>query len=372
MTLDLSKLIRLDIEKMETYTPIVPFDVLSVRLGCPPDEIIKLDANENPYGPSPKVYQALADERYYHIYPDPESNALREGLSNYLDIAKDRIMAGSGADELIDLIMRLFIQPGDAIINCPPTFGMYSFDAGICGGQVVTVQRLADCSIDIAAIEQAIVGEHHIKLLFVASPNNPDGGVLSDEALRQLLKLPVIVVLDEAYVEFHGESYVKWVEEYPNLIVLRTFSKWAGLAGLRVGYGVFPKEIIAHLWKIKQPYNVNVAGMTAALASLNDLEYLKQNVAKIIAERERLYQELAKFEFLRPYPSRTTFILCRVVHRDAYQLKLDLERRGILVRYYTKPGLLDHIRISVGRPEQTDRLIAELEKLQEHNNELGK
>jgi histidinol-phosphate aminotransferase len=363
MTLDLSKLIRSDIEKMETYTPIVPFDVLSARLGYLPEQIVKLDANENPYGPSPNIYQALVDERYYHIYPDPESSALREGLSKYLDLDKKYIMAGAGADELLDLIMRLFIQPGDAVINCPPTFGMYSFDAGICGGQVINVSRLSDFSIDVDAIERAVAGEPQVKLVVVASPNNPDGGVLSDVDLRRLLKLPVVIVLDEAYVEFHGESRVKWVEEHSNLIVLRTFSKWAGLAGLRVGYGIFPQEIIIHGWKIKQPYNVNVAAATAVLASLSDLDYLHQNVRKIIRERERLYQELRAFTFLRPYPSRANFILCRVVSRDACQLKQELERQGILIRYYNKPGLIDHIRISVGRPEHTDRLLEELKKL---------
>lgn len=363
MTWNLNRLIRSDIEKMEAYTPIVPFDVLSARLGYSPEQIIKLDANESPYGPSPKIYQALADERYYHIYPDPESRALREGLSHYLDINKEYIMAGAGADELIDLIMRLFIEPGDAIINCPPTFGMYSFDTGICGGQVIRVSRLSDFSVDIPAIEQAVASETQTKLLFIASPNNPDGGILSDKALKRLLDLPIVIVLDEAYVEFSGKSRVQWVEEHSNLIVLRTFSKWAGLAGLRVGYGIFPKEIITHLWKMKQPYNVNVAATAAALVSLHDLECLRQHVTKIIAERERLYQELTKIEFLQPYPSQANFILCRVMGRDAYQLKLDLEQRGILIRYYNKPGLVDHVRFSVGRPEHTDRLIAEMKKL---------
>lgn len=356
-------LIRDDIERMEAYTPIVPFDVLSTRLGFPPEQIIKLDANENPYGPSPKVYQALADERFYHIYPDPESRALRKKLSEFLGIGQEYIMAGSGADELIDLIIRLFIQPGDAIINCPPTFGMYSFDAGIGGAHTITVARSADFSIDCSAIERAVNGECRAKLLFLTSPNNPDGGVMSDETLRRLLHLPLIIVLDEAYVEFYGKSRAAWVETHPNLIVLRTFSKWAGLAGLRVGYGTFPKAIIRHLWKIKQPYNVNVAATAAALASLNDLDYLQQNVSKIIAERKRLYRELKRIEFLRPYPSCSNFILCQVVDRHAHHLKLELEKRGILLRYYDKPGLLDHIRVSVGLPVHTDRLLAELRTL---------
>lgn len=363
MTDNLNKLVRSDIEKMESYTPIVPFDVLSAQLGYSPEYIVKLDANETPYGPSPKIYQALANEQYYHVYPDPESRALRQELSHYLDIDKEHIMAGSGADELIDLIMRLFIQAGDAIVNCPPTFEMYGFDAGICGGHVINVPRLSDFSIDVPAIERAVAGGTQAKLMFLASPNNPDGSVLSDKDLKRLLELPLMIILDEAYIEFSGKSRVKWIEEHANLIVLRTFSKWAGLAGLRVGYGIFPKDIITHLWKIKQPYNVNVAAMAAALTSLHDLECLQQNVTKIVAERERLYQKLARLDFLHPYPSQATFILCRVIGRDAYQLKLALEQRGILVRYYTKPELRDCIRISIGLPEHTDRLIAEMKKL---------
>ena len=191
-------------------------------------------------------------------------------------------------------------------------------------------------------------------------PQQPDGGILSDDDLGRLLDLPLAVILDEAYVEFHGTSRVRSVLQHENLIVLRTFSKWAGLAGLRVGYGVFPEVIMPQLWKIKQPYNVNVAGTVAALESLNDAEHLMGTVAKIVKERERLYLELTQLDFLRPYPSQANYILCRVVDRDARQLKLDLEGRGILVRYFSKPGLTDHIRISIGRPEQTDTLLAAL------------
>ena len=199
--------------------------------------------------------------------------------------------------------------------------------------------------------------------MFVHSPHNPDGSVTSREELLRLLELPLVVVIDEAYAEFSGTSLVDLVPEHPNLIVLRTFSKWAGLAGLRIGYGVFPLGIIRHLWKIKQPYNVNVAAQAAALASLQDLDYLRANVQRIVAERERLYAELGKFDFLRPYPSRSNFVLCRVLERDAHQLKLSLEREGILVRYFDKPRLRDCIRVSVGKPEHTDALLAALRRL---------
>jgi histidinol-phosphate aminotransferase len=198
----------------------------------------------------------------------------------------------------------------------------------------------------------------------VASPNNPDGSILKDDELKRLLALPVMVVLDEAYVEFSGGSRIQWVKQYDNLIVLRTFSKWAGLAGLRVGYGAFPLDIIEHLWKIKQPYNVPVAGQLAAKVSLKDRERLMGNVAKIVEERERFYTALAQFDWLQPYPSQTNFILCKVEGgRQAAEVKKKLAEQGILVRYYNSPGLTDHLRFTIGTPEQMTRLAEVLKQL---------
>ena len=355
---------RPDVATMESYTPIFPLDVLAARLDCAPDDIIKLDANENPYGTPPQVQEALSNMRYIHTYPDPESRALREALADFTGVPTDLLLAGAGADELIDLTARLFLQPGDAIISCPPTFGMYAFDAAISGARVIPVPRRPDFSLDVEAIEKAAC-DHRPKLIFVASPNNPDGGWLPDADLERLLALPLVVVLDEAYVEFTGveHSRIRQVPRRDNLIVLRTFSKWAGLAGLRVGYGAFPAALTPHLWKIKQPYNVSVAAVTAAIAALENRTWLEQKVALIVQERERMARLLGDIPHLRPYPSQSNFVLCQVVERNAQQLKLALEQEGILVRYFNKPGLRDHVRISAGRPEQTDALIAALRRL---------
>jgi histidinol-phosphate aminotransferase len=361
-----TQFLRPDVATMEPYTPILPFDVLSAQLGRAPEEIVKLDANENPYGPSPKVRDALATMPYPHIYPDPESRHLRRALADYTGVPMDYLLAGHGADELIDLVMRLFVEPGDAIVNCPPTFGMYRFDAAVNGARLVSVPRRPDFSLDVDSIAAAVASKPRAKLLFATSPNNPDGGLLPDDDLRRLLGLPLVVVLDEAYVEFAGleHSRIGWAQEHDNLIVLRTFSKWAGLAGLRLGYGAFPLPIIEHLWKIKQPYNVSVSAQVAGLASLADLDYLGANVARIVTERERLVEMLSKFPYLRPYPSRANFVLCQVVGRDARDLKEALAARGILVRHYDSHGLADHVRFSVGTPQQTERLMAEMRKLE--------
>ena len=357
-------LVRPDIATLEPYTPVFPLEVLAARLGRAPDDIIKLDANENPYGPPPQVREALSGLRDVHIYPDPESRALRAVLADWTGVPADLLMAGAGVDELIDLTMRLFLGPGDVVLNCPPTFGMYAFDAAISGAQVVSSPRRADFSLDLDAIEKAVV-QHRPRLFFVASPNNPDGSWLPDGDLERLLALPMIVVLDEAYVEFAGgeRSRIRHVPHHDNLIVLRTFSKWAGLAGLRVGFGAFPAALMPHLWKIKQPYNVSVAAATAAIAVLQDPIYLEGHIARMTAERERLTRLLTQIPYLYPYPSQSNFVLCQVVGRDARALKLALEQEGILIRYFEKPRLYDHVRISVGRPEQTNALIAILRRL---------
>jgi histidinol-phosphate aminotransferase len=364
--MNIESLIRPEVITMEAYTPILPFEVLSARLGRAPEAIIKLDANENPYGPSPRVHEALAKLLFAHIYPDPESTELRNALSRDIGVPAENILASAGADELIDLILRLFLRPGDVVIDCPPTFGMYSFDTAVNAGTLLKAPRRDDFSVDVELVTSLIKSEPTPKVLFVTSPNNPDGSMIADDDLRRLLELPLVVVLDEAYIEFSGTAgHAGWVLEYDNLIVLRTFSKRGGLAGLRVGYGIFPSVLMPHLWKIKQPYNVSVAASAAAIASLEDSGYMAEVVRKLVSERDRMAEALSEFPFLQVYPSYSNFILCRIKGRDAKSLKLRLEDEGILVRYFNKPGLTDCIRISAGKPEHTDAVVDALKRITE-------
>ncbi len=355
-------MIRPDIARMAPYQPVRPFEALSREMGRAPADIIKLDANENPYGPSPRVHGALAAYPWYHIYPDPQQTDLRAALADYVGVPAEFILPGHGADELIDYLCRVLLEPGDVVINCPPTFGMYDFDARLSMGRVMDVPREADFRIDPDAIEDAVArGGKRAKLLFLTSPNNPDGGLLPPDLLDRLLALPLVVVVDEAYIEFaDAASVAPRVSETPNLVVLRTFSKWAGLAGLRLGYGVFPLWLMEALWKFKQPYNVNVAATVAGLASLQDLPLLQERVAALKEERDRLYRALQTIPHLEPLPSQANFVLCRVEGRSARELYQTLWDHGVLVRYYDKPGLRNVIRISAGLPEQTDRLLAAL------------
>lgn len=356
--------IRPHLRKLSPYQPILPFEVLSTRLGRKPEDIIKLDANENPYGPPPEVFDALGSMKFPYIYPDPESRRLRAALAVDSGLEADYILAGCGADELIDLIMRCVLDPGDKIVDCPPTFTMYEFDAAVNGAHVVKVPRNSDFSLNVELIADAVKKENP-KCIFLTSPNNPDGSIIGDQDLIKILKLPVLVVLDEAYIEFSGiESRMKWVKKYENLIVLRTFSKRAGLAGLRVGYGAFPLSIIEYLWRAKQPYNVSVAAEVAACAALQNPTYLENVKDALLRERERLFKLLMGVPFLNPYPSHSNFILCEVTSgMDAKKLKEDLAKTGVMIRHYNKKELKGYVRVSVGKPEHTDALMDGLSRL---------
>ena len=359
--MDIKKLIRPELVAMKGYVPIEPTEILSQRVELPSGKVIKLDGNENPYGCSPKVYQALATYPYYHNYPDPEQRELRKALGKYTGLGCQHIVCGMGSDELIDLILRLFLKPGDEVINCPPTFGMYPFSTDVCGGRVVDVPRTEDFTLDMVGMKKALTGR--TKAIFVTSPNNPTGGIVTEKEVMELVDTGKIVVVDEAYFEFSNVTMANLVPSYPNLIVLRTFSKWAGLAGLRIGYGFFPIEIADYLMKIKQPYNANAAAQAAVLASLADIGYLRANVARIVMERERLFGKLKEVGWLKPYPSQGNFILCYLPEGKSKKIWQQLRKKGIFVRYFDTPLLKDCLRISVGRPEDTDALVKALKEV---------
>ena len=342
------------------YVPVQPPEVLAARLGVPVESIDKLDANENPYGPSPKALEALANYRSYHIYPDPIQRRLREALANYLGYGPEWILPGAGSDEMIELAVRLFVPDGGAVLSFPPTFGMYSFLASTFGHEVIEVTRRDDFSLDI---EAAIAAAADASLIFVASPNNPTGNSVPREQLEALLETGLPVIVDEAYGEFDSESYVSLVHERPNLAVTRTLSKWAGLAGLRVGYLVCDPAVVEIAMRIKQPYSVNLAAGIASIASFDDRPLLEERVAAIRVERERMAAALGRLPGLTVYPSQANFVLCKIEAIPAKLVQTKLMEAGIMVRYFDTPLLQNHLRISAGRPEQTDRLIEALAEL---------
>ncbi len=356
---DVLELMLPHIRRFEPYQGVDPLEVLAKQAGISPEKVIRLNGNENPYGPSPKVAEALAGFKAYNLYPDPEQRRLRDGLSHYFGVGPEQIVVGSGSDEIIDLILRMFVGPGDKIIDPAPTFGMYAISARTCGGEVVTVPRDDSFEIDLEATKLAL--DSRTKAILLASPNNPTGNIAPEWQVRSLLETGLIVVVDEAYYDFCGQTMISFVQEYPNLIVLRTFSKWAGLAGLRVGFGVMHSDIAGVMMSVKPPYNVNLAAEIAVLASLEDGKTLNKRADYIIAERDRMYCLLQKLPDVRPWPSQANFILCQFPEGKGKEVYEALARRGIFCRYFSNPRLKDFVRVSVGLPEQTDAAITALE-----------
>ena len=357
-------LMRPDLSHLAGYTPVVPVERLVAEASASSGVAltpIKLDANENPYGPSPRVLQAISESEALHTYPDAEQRTLRAALAEYAGLATENIIVGNGSDEVLDMIIRLLLEPGDRVLSCIPTFGMYKFLTDVAGGQVIELERTPDYGIDLDAIKAAT--DERTKLIFLASPNNPTGNSVPRERVIALLEMGIYVVIDEAYFEFAGHTVADLVNDYENLMVARTFSKWAGLAGVRIGYALVSAEVCAYLNQIKQPYNVSVFAQIAALESLRDREYLMRNVETLVQERARLFDFLQGIDYLSPVPSEGNYILCHVTRGRGEQVFNLLKQRNIFVRYYDRPNLKNCFRISVGKPEETDRLVDALAEI---------
>ncbi|MFH1663003.1 MAG: histidinol-phosphate transaminase [Chloroflexota bacterium] len=359
----IEKFIRPELVDFGGYAASKSPETLKGKVEVSIESIIKLDANENPYGCSQKVSKALADYRDINIYPDSGQTEIRKQLQGYTGVPMEHIVAAAGSDQLIDLILRLFINPGDEVINCVPTFAMFHFFIELNRGVPVEVRRDKYFNVHVADVKKAITKK--TKLIMLATPNNPTGTITPREDILEILDTGLPIVVDEAYFEFTGETVAPLVGKYKNLMVLRTFSKWAGLAGIRIGYGMFPVKIADYLLRIKEPYCVNVAALVAVRETLKDIDALMNRVKTIISERERLYSELQGIKWLKPYPSQANFILCSVLKGRAKEIQQKLQDRGILVRYFDQPLLKDSIRISIGRPEENDILIETLNELEE-------
>ncbi|MDZ7728461.1 MAG: histidinol-phosphate transaminase [Dehalococcoidia bacterium] len=324
------------------------------RSGVPVDQLVKLDADENSLWPGRRRVRRRHRRRQPPHLPRPRPGiALRAAIGRYLDVDPASVVAGAGADDIIDILLRLCMPP--AAVTTPPTFGMYGFLARINRTPIVEAPRHPGFGLDVDAVARAVADGAN--MVFVTSPNNPTGTVTSDEELRALCALDALVVVDEAYAEFAEDSCVPYVASHSNLVVLRTFSKWAGLAGLRVGYGIANPALVERMMAIKQPYNVNVAADVAARAAIEHREEILPTLRALCQERDRMVEELGRFEWLEPVPSQANFVLFRVQGRSAAELAASLRRQGVLVRHYDRPDLRDYIRISAGRPSDTTRLV---------------
>jgi histidinol-phosphate aminotransferase len=358
--------VRPEMDRMAAYIPGESLETFSARTGISIEHIIKLNSNESPYGPAPEVMHALGDHRNYNNYPDTDSTALRRALSDYTRIESSHIVVSHGSNELINLLWHIFLSVGDNVICCPPTFSLYTFITTFCGAYVLEVPRTLDYEVDVTAILSALTPE--TKMIILCSPNNPTGNPICEQDVLSLLETGRIVVVDEAYVEFSHNSrgLAHLVPHYRNLVVMRTFSKWAGLAGLRIGYGLFPTWIVSYLRRAQCPFEVNVAGHIAAIETLKHLDYTLDRVRRIIQERDRLFEVLASYTYLDPIPSQGNFILTRVCDEEVKMehLRTVIESNGILLRYFNHPYLHDYVRLTVGLPEHTDRIAEALERIE--------
>jgi histidinol-phosphate aminotransferase len=337
-------------------------EALAAELGLP--ELVRLSANENPLGPSPRVVAAIAREASRaHLYPDGGSTVLREALGRRLQVTPEQIIAGNGGDELLTLIGQAALEPGDEVVLPHPSFEPYTTVALLGGARPVT-SPLAGYETDLGDMRRHITPR--TKIVFICSPHNPAATIVRRKPLLAFLDSlgtdPPLVVLDEAYCDFCDDPEypdgVALLPGRPRLIVLRTFSKIAGLAGLRVGYVVSSAEAVDRLNRVRAPYNVNRLGQVAALTALEDEDHWRKSRQLVLEERGFLSRELARRGFTFP-SSQANFLLVKVP--DASRARDRLLRAGLVVRDGAGLGFANHLRISVGLRETNERLLAVLD-----------
>ena len=344
------------------YQPGRPIEEVARELGLPANSIIKVASNENPFGPSPLAVAAMEKALTgVNLYPDGNAFYLKQKLAAKLGVEPANLILGNGSNEIIEFVAHALLAPGDDVVVSQFCFAIYPIVAKMAGANVVTVPA-KNYGHDLPAMLRAVTPR--TKIIFVANPNNPTGTLASrEELIRFVNDVPddVLLVMDEAYIEFLGDA----VDLVPlvrlgarkNLVLMRTFSKIYGLAGLRIGYGIGNAEFISALEKIRQPFNVNLLAQTAALAALDDVEHVRKSRANNFAGLEffeRAFREL-KLEFV---PSRANFILVRI--GDGRMVFEAMQKQGVIVRPMGGYQLPEWIRISIGTPRENERCLGAL------------
>lgn len=353
--IDLVRLVRPAVSSSPAYLPS------QITVEQPPREI-RLDMNESPHGPSPKTREAIEAFISTHRYPDFAQKELRAALAEYTGMPADQIVTGAGMDDVFVTVFMTLVDPGDEIVISDPTFGMYRGLAQLHGGKIVNAPLTADFELDADAVLAAITPK--TKMVIICTPNNPTANVLDDGAIEKILQgAPCLVLIDEAYAEFAGVNHIPWMKRYPNLAVGRTMSKFAGLAGMRVGYGVFPAPLMPYLNAAAPAFhNVSAASAAAAIAALQDLDEIGKVRDTIVADREALAANLREIPGVEPLESGTNFLLVRLPMENAEPVVQELAKRGIHLRYFSSPayGLVNYIRVTVGSTEENEIFLHEL------------
>ncbi|MGE0328153.1 MAG: histidinol-phosphate transaminase [Polyangiaceae bacterium] len=353
----MASLVTPEIESLTPYEAGKPIEEVARELGL--SDIIKLASNENPLGPSPKAMQAVrAALSEGHRYPDAAAFKLRERLAAFHDVQMDEVIQGNGSNEILELLIRTFSTREDHVVFAEPAFVVYKL-ASLAHGVPFTAVPTKDWVHDLPAMAAAV--RPNTKLMFIANPNNPTGTHVGREALSKLLQeVPpeVIIVLDEAYIQYvDADDYadgltLRGLRE--RLVLTRTFSKIYGLASLRVGYAIGPKQLVNYMNRVRAPFNVGSLGQAAAVAALDDAEHVERSVAENSQERARLLSALKEFGF-EAVPSQCNFVFC-ALKQPARELFNALLKRGVIIR----PVGPEYVRITVGTARENDRLLSAL------------
>lgn len=358
----LARLAPEHVRSIAPYIPGKPIEELARELSLDPATIVKLASNENPRGPGPRVRAAIGQAvSEIDRYPDGNGFALKSALARRYGVDLDQIVLGNGSNDVLELVSLAFIQPGDEAVYAQHAFAVYPLATQARGGRGVEVPA-RDYGHDLRAMRPAIT--ERTRVVFIANPNNPTGTWLPPQDVAAFVaSVPrnVIVVIDEAYNEYLEDAQrvdtVRWIERHPNLVVSRTFSKAYGLAALRVGYGIMDATVADLLNRVRQPFNVNALAQAAALAALDDVEYVEESRD---LNRAGLAQLTAGFAVLGiPYvPSHANFVLARV--GDATSINASLLRQGVIVRPVGNYGLPEWLRVTVGLPAENTRFLTAL------------
>ncbi|SOC37704.1 histidinol-phosphate transaminase [Ureibacillus acetophenoni] len=349
---------------MKAYQPGKPIEEVQREYGL--EKIVKLASNENPYGFSPKVKEFLESDYTNHaIYPDGYAQNLRTAVAKHLGVKETALMFGNGSDDLIAIITRALLYPGVNTVMANPSFSQYSHNAEIEGADIKQVP-LKDGKHDLPAMLDAI--DENTAVVWVCNPNNPSGTIVSDEELSEFIqKVPseVLIVLDEAYYEYVNAPEFKdtlhYVNEYPNVLILRTFSKAYGLASFRVGYAIGNDEVIAKLDPVRAPFNNTILSQKVAIIALEDQEFIKECTEKN-EKGKKQFVEFCEKHNLNYYPSQTNFILFEV-KTDSDVVFKEMMKRGFIIRSGNALSSPGYIRVTIGTEEQNEEFLRLLEEV---------
>lgn len=346
------------------YPPGKPIEELTREYGV--REVIKLASNENPLGPSPQAIQAINEAvSNLHRYPDGSGYYLKQSLGQVLGVQPEQILLGNGSNEIIELALRTFLNPGDEVISPIPSFLVYEKAVQAMGGKNILIP-LKRFRIDLGAVLDKITPR--TQMIIINNPNNPTGTIVEKKEWERFLKsVPdrIVILLDEAYIDFVDDLSCPMGIDYLNsekaLLVIRTFSKAYGLAGLRIGYGLTRTDLADYINRVRQPFNVNSLALSGALGALQDQDFYQKTLALVRKGKKDLEDGLARMG-LKTIPSQTNFILIKVPikARSVFEAML---KKGVIIRSMNSYGLEEYIRVNVGLPEENKRFLRVLKQV---------